>query len=183
MFNEANAVEDFIRDLLAGQQPRRNQIRDSQTVYNRDSAALSTTSLGWQYIPSGQLPRRETDVLIEQYLRDALIRLNPEIAAQPERADEVLFRLRAVILAVYGDGLVRANEEFTAWLRGERSMPFGPNHSHTTVRLIDFDNLGQNQFIVSTQITYKSPEKRFDLVLFVNGLPLVVCEAKTPVHP
>jgi type I restriction enzyme R subunit len=183
MFNEANAVEDFIRDLLAGQQPRRNQIRDSQTVYNRDSAALSATSLGWQYIPSGQLPRRETDVLVEQYLRDALIRLNPEIAAQPERADEVLFRLRAVILAVYGDGLVRANEEFTAWLRGERSMPFGPNHSHTSVRLIDFDDLGQNQFIVSTQITYKSPEKRFDLVLFVNGIPLVVCEAKTPVRP
>lgn len=183
MFNEANAVEDFIRDLLAGRQPGRNQVRDERTTYNRDSAALSATSLGWQYVPSGQLPRRETDVLVEQHLRHALIRLNPEIAAKPEHADEVLFRLRAVILAVYSDGLVRANEEFAAWLRGERSMPFGPNHSHTPVNLIDFDDVSRNQCVVTTQVTYKAPEKRFDLVLFVNGIPLVVCEAKTPVRP
>lgn len=57
---------------------------------------------------AGDMLRRETDVLVEQHLRDALIRLNPEIAAKPERADEMLFRLRAVILAVYSDGLVRA---------------------------------------------------------------------------
>ena len=183
MFNEANAVEDFIRDLLADHQPGRSQVRDGRSTYNRDSVALGTTSIGWQYIPSGQLPRRETDVLVEQHLRDALIRLNPEIAAKPERADEVLFRLRAVILAVYGDGLVRANEEFTAWLRGERSMPFGPNHSHTAVYLIDFDDVSRNQCVVTTQLTYKAPEKRFDLVLFLNGIPLVVCEAKTPVRP
>lgn len=183
MFNEANAVEDFIRDRLTSQQPRDKRIRDERTTYHRDTAALSTTSLGWQYVPGGQLPRRATDVLVEQQLREALVRLNPDIAARPERADEVLFRLRAVILAVHSDGLVRANEEFTAWLRGERSMPFGSNHSHVTVRLIDFDDLSQNQYVVTTQLTFKAPEKRFDLVLFVNGIPLIVCEAKTPVRP
>ncbi len=65
-------------------------------------------------------------------LREALIRLNPEIAAEPDRADEVLYRLRAILLVVRSDGLVRANEEFTAWLHGERSMPFGPNGEHVT---------------------------------------------------
>ena len=80
-------------------------------------------------------------MLVEPWLREALIRLNPEIAAQPDRADEVLYKLRAIVLSVRSDGLIRANEEFTAWLRGERSMPFGPNNEHVTVRLIDFDDL------------------------------------------
>lgn len=180
MFNEANSVENFIRDLLAGV-PK--SVRDSREGYGRDSAALSAAGLGWRYIPYDQLPRQQTEVLVEAHLRDALVRLNPEIAAQPDRADEVLYRLRAIILAVRGDGLVRANEEFTAWLRGERTMPFGPNNQHTTVRLIDFDELKNNQFVVTTQYTFKAPEKRFDLALLVNGVPLVIGEVKTPVRP
>ena len=42
------------------------------------------------------------------------------------------------------DGLVKANEEFAAWLLGERSMPFGANGEHVTIRLIDFDDIEQN---------------------------------------
>ena len=123
-------------------------------------------------------------MLVETHVREALIHLNPEIAAQPERADEVLYRLRAILLSVSGDGLVRANEEFSAWLRGERTMPFGPNNQHTPVRLLDLDDPANNRLVVTTQLTYKlGPERRFDLVLFANGIPLVVGEAKTPVRP
>jgi type I restriction enzyme, R subunit len=57
---------------------------------------------------------------------------------------------------VRSDGLIRANEEFTAWLRGERSMPFGENNQHVTVRLIDFDDLDNNQYIVTTQYTFRA---------------------------
>ena len=75
-----------------------------------------------------------------------------------------------------------------AWLTGQKSMPFGPNGEHTTVRLIDFEHLdddSSNQWIVSTEVTFKQGrlEKRFDLVLWCNGLPLVVGEAKTPIRP
>jgi type I restriction enzyme R subunit len=50
--------------------------------------------------------------------------------------------------------------------------------------LIDYDDLGKNQYIVTTQYTFRagSAERRADLVLFVNGLPLVLVEAKTPVR-
>ena len=41
---------------------------------------------------------------------DALIRLNPEIGAQPDRADDVLYRLRAILMGVRTDGLVKASE-------------------------------------------------------------------------
>lgn len=45
---------------------------------------------GWKYIPSDQLPRMYSDVLVEPMIKEALIRLNPEIAAEPSRADEVI---------------------------------------------------------------------------------------------
>jgi type I restriction enzyme R subunit len=122
-------------------------------------------------------------VLVEPWLRRSLIHLNPEVAAQPDRADEVLYKLRAIVLSVRSDGLIRANEEMTAWMRGERSMPFGPNDEHVPVRLIDFDDPKQNQYIVTQQFIYRAGpvERRADLVLLINGLPLVLIEAKTPV--
>jgi type I restriction enzyme R subunit len=184
MFNELNSVENFVRDLLAGKATG-PQVRELPPggFYGRDSIGLAAAGQGWHYIPGPQLPRAETDVLVESHLRDALLRLNPAIAAQPDRADEVFYRLRAILLTVRSDGLVRGNEAFTAWLRGEHTMPFGPNNEHIPVRLIDFDTPANNRYVVSTQVTFREPEKRFDLVLWVNGIPLVVGEAKTPVRP
>ena len=157
-FNESNTVEAFVRDRL--------------------------NALGWDFIDHATLPRQPQEILVEPHLRDALIRLNPTIAERPERADDVLYRLRAAIMTVRVTGLVKANEEFTAWLLGERSMPFGENGEHVTIHLIDFDDLKQNRFVVTQQFTLRAgkTEKRADLVLLVNGMPLVVIEAKTPVR-
>ncbi len=128
MFNEANSVENFIRDLLCSP-PATTRVR---TIREQDAAYTPI----WQYIPATQLRRKETDVLVEADLREALARLNPEIAAQPARADEVLHRLHTIIASVPSEGLVQANEKFAGWLLGEHTMPFGPNNEHTTVRLI-----------------------------------------------
>jgi len=90
--------------------------------------------------------------------------------------------LRAIILSVRTDGLVKANEEFAAWLNGERSMPFGEHGEHVTIRLIGGPE--ENTYVVTTQFIVRQGqvEKRADLVLLVNGMPLVVIEAKTPVR-
>ena len=142
------------------------------------------TKIGWGYLFGPKLSRSTTDVLVESDVVAALVRLNPEIAEEPVRADEVIYKLRAVIQGVVGDGLVAANEKFMSWLRGEQTMPFGSNGQHTTIRLVDFDDLANNRFVVSNQVTFDlGPEKRFDLVGFVNGIPLVFGEAKTPVRP
>ncbi|HCK7251056.1 TPA: HsdR family type I site-specific deoxyribonuclease [Pseudomonas aeruginosa] len=178
-FNESNTVEAYLYDLLSGPAKSApvNVVREPEATYGR-----SHKGIGWRRIASADIPRQHQDVLVEPWVREALIRLNPEIAAQPDRADEVLYKLRAIVLAVRSDGLIRANEEFTAWLRGERSMPFGQNNEHVPIRLIDFDNLDQNQYVVTQQFTFRagSAERRADLVLLVNGLPLVLIEAKTP---
>lgn len=180
MFNEANTVEAYVRDLLTGfiRAVPANTVQESQASYGP-----SPKGIGWRYAAPADVPRQIQEVLVEPWLREALIRLNPEIAAQPDRADEVLYKLRAIVLSVRSDGLIRANEEMTAWMRGERSMPFGSNNEHVPVRLIDLDDLSQNQYIVTQQYTYRAgpTERRADLVLLVNGLPLVLIEAKTPV--
>jgi len=185
MFNEQNTVENYIVNLLTGVTPPPVTGRES----HEDAAPYiplgrNHKGAGWHYVPAASLPRRVNDVFIEAYLREALIRLNPEIAAQPERADEVLYKLRAIVLSVRSDGLIRANEEFTAWLRGERSMPFGENNQHVTIHLLDYNNLDNNQYIASTQVTFRAgaAERRPDLVLYVNGIPLALLEAKTPVR-
>ncbi|ABM43718.1 type I site-specific deoxyribonuclease, HsdR family [Acidovorax sp. JS42] len=180
MFNESNTVEAYVRDLLAGpiKAAPVNTAQEPQASYGP-----SPKGIGWRYAAPSEVPRQIQEVLVEPWLRDALIRLNPEIAAQPDRADEVLYKLRAIVLSVRSDGLIRANEEMTAWMRGERSMPFGHNNEHVPVRLIDLDDLSQNHYIVTQQYTYRAgpTERRADLVLLVNGLPLVLIEAKTPV--
>src|SRR3989338_4416659 len=158
VFNEQNTVEHYVRDLLV--------------------------KMGWKYIPKEHLPRQDADVLVEEHLKQALIKLNPEIAEKPERAEEVLYKLRAILISVRGTGIVKTNEEFTKWLRNEKTMPFGENSEHTTVSLIDFDNIANNNFVVTTQYSFSSGQnRRPDLVLLVNGIPLVIGEAKTPVRP
>src|SRR6266436_617941 len=61
-------------------------------------------------------------------------------------------------------------------------MPFGPQGEHVTVRLVDSSQPTNNRLTVANQWTYQqgAVEKRFDVVFLVNGLPLVVGEAKTP---
>ena len=161
-FDEANAVRDFVRDLV--------------------------TSTTVQFVPGNELPRSVDEVMLEGRVKEGLMRLNPEVAADSHRADEVIYNLRAILIAARtSPHPVVANEEFMAWLTGQKSMPFGPNGDHTTVRLIDFDHPGDNtsnDWVISTEVTYQlgRVEKRFDLVLWCNGIPLVVGEAKTPVR-
>ena len=158
-FSEANTVEQMVLDTCI--------------------------KLGWRYVYAPMLTRQTSDVFVESLLRQALINLNPEIAAQPDRADEVIYKLRAILLTVQNDGLVRSNEALAEWLHGDRTMPFGPNGEHTTVRLIDFENSANNDLVVCNQWTYQVGQllKRFDVLLLVNGLPIVIGEAKTPVRP
>ena len=149
-FTESNTVEQMILDAAT------SLGSDTGSSIVRDKYASATSlpsgwsgSLGeemkpsrWTYVAATALLRQPGEVMVESWVRESLIALNPEIAEQPDRADEVIYALRAILLSVQGDGLVRANENFTAWLRGEKTMPFGPNGQHVAVRLIDFTHGG-----------------------------------------
>jgi type I restriction enzyme R subunit len=138
----------------------------------------------WQYKSPQELNRSVNEVLIESELKQSLIRLNPEITQNPYLADEVIYKLRAILISVHQVGLVRANEEFFKWLQGDKTMPFGENNRHVPVRLIDFDELKNNNFIATTQFRIHHRETKIpDVVLFINGIPVVIGEAKTPIRP
>jgi type I restriction enzyme, R subunit len=182
-FTESNTVEQMILDAVAPGGAKPSVIREDSPYYaGGESLGGEFRPAQWTYVPAAQLPRQLSDVMVEAWVREALIKLNPEIAAQPDRADEVIYNLRAILLSVGADGLVRANENFMSWLRGEKTMPFGKNGEHVPVRLLDTAQPANNRLTVSNQWIHQfgPVEKRFDVVFLVNGLPLVIGEAKTP---
>ena len=117
-FNELNSVEHFIIHQLTGLDLNAMKVSDTKATYG----------VQWVYKSADELQRSVNEVLVESDLKDALIRLNPEIAANPALADEVIYKLRAVLIAVNQVGLVKANEEFFKWMTGEKTMPFGKNN-------------------------------------------------------
>jgi type I restriction enzyme R subunit len=149
----------------------------------QDGLAEKIAELGWAGSPDVNLGRAEESVFIVSDLVAALVRLNPEIAENQERAGEVLARLRAVLLGVRNDGLVSSNEEFVQWMCGRRTVKYIGTEKDAQVRLIDFDNPRANNLRVTTEAKFQvgREHRRYDIVLWVNGLPVVVGEMKTPV--
>ena len=76
-FNEANTVEAFIRDRLCGGVTHHTAVGPGLA---RRQGRVS--GLGWHFLAPQNLRRQSHEVLVEEQVREALIRLNPEIAAQ-----------------------------------------------------------------------------------------------------
>ncbi|RFB41300.1 type I restriction endonuclease subunit R [Bacillus sp. RC] len=140
---------------------------------------------GWKYIPAEELPRQHFDVIVEPMLREALIRLNPEIAEDPSRADEVIYKLRTVILSVQTHNLVTQNELFKKMVFEENSYPFGKDGRMIPIRFfgtLTKENISLNEYVVTNQWVFPKEDggKRLDIVLLINGLPIAIGELKTP---
>lgn len=181
-FTELNSVEHYIIHQMTGvnlnASHESNQVNEPHVQYGHYS------QVQWQFQTPEQLGRGVNEVLVESVLVKALIRLNPEIEANPNLADEVIHKLRAILISVNQVGLVKANEEFFAWMTGERTMPFGENNRHVPVKLIDFDDLTRNDYVVTNQFRIHHRETKIpDVILMINGIPVVVGEAKTPIRP
>jgi len=144
---------------------------------------LTRPDLGWDFWPGASLDRPSDAVLVESEVVAALHRLNPAIAAAPDRVNEVLPKLRAAILAVRDDGLIQANRRLLEWLRGQQTVRFVGTDEFVPIHLLDLQSPRSNALVVSTEVTYHagSEQRRYDLVLWVNGFPLVVGETKTPI--
>lgn len=137
--------------------------------------------VGWDRLHGDELPRDEHDVVIEDWARDALLALNPELVADPESTDLVLHEINQTVLDAH-NGLVSANERLTVMLRGDHSFTT-IDGEHVPRRLIDFEVLDNNRYTVADEVRIAGAVKkrRFDVVYYVNGFPLVVAETKTPV--
>ncbi len=142
---------------------------------------------GWKYIEAENLPRQHNDVMIEPMVKEALIRLNPVIAEEPSRADEVIYKLRSLILSTHDHDLVTRNESFKKLIFEENSFPFGKDGRMVPIRFFGTltpEDLALNEYVVTNQWGYPTVEggKRLDIVLLINGFPVVIGELKTPVR-
>ena len=156
-----------------------------------DPARRLLERLGWTYVPAEHLaPERATerDVLLKDRVRAALLRLNDGMTgAQAERVIYDLVRANGV-------GMARNQLVHEYLTYGMTLTVEGPGGRDTrTVKFFDFDDpeSGLNEFVVTTQFRVRHGNEKGDLnddqrmvipdlVLFVNGIPLVVMEAKSP---
>lgn len=148
---------------------------------------LTLQKNGWKYIEAENLPRQYEDVMVEPMVKEALIRLNPVIAENPSLADEVIYKLRALILSTQAHDLVTRNEKFKKLIFEENSFPFGENGRMVPIRFFGTmtpEDLSLNEYVVTNQWVYPSVEngKRLDIVLLINGFPIAIGELKTPVR-
>lgn len=145
---------------------------------------------GWIYVEPKFVPRLPDEVLVTEWLLEALLKLNP---ITPEQSEQVIYKLRAAITSAgQAEGLVEANDKFRKLLFEENSYPFGRDGDNINIRFFsngkDKDgNEYKNRCVVTNQWEYprlsKEGGKRLDLVFLINGIPMVVGEAKTPVRP
>lgn len=140
---------------------------------------------GWKYIPAEELPRDYSDVYVESMVKDALVRLNPVIAEDPSRADEVIFKLRALVLSTNQQNLVTQNEAFKQFVFEKNSYPFGKDGRQVSIDFFGTEINGKrdkNEYVVTNQWVYPKKEggKRLDIVLLINGFPVSIGEVKTP---
>ena len=147
------------------------------TEANYENAVLQLIgALGYSHVYGPEVERDHRDPLYSEVLESALVAVNP---ALPRAAiDEALFKLRNI----ENGSLVQRNSIFTDYLQAGIEVTFSHNgeEKHDRVRLIDYENPDRNSFLVANQWTFvEHSEKRPDVVVFVNGLPLVVVEYPT----
>lgn len=128
--------------------------------------------LGYEYIYGPEIERDYKEVILKDIFLKSLFRINPDITI--EIADEVYRKVRNFT----NIGLVQANYEFYHMLYVGVEIPIEGDKTYTA-KLIDRNNIENNNFHVINQYTiveYK--EKRPDVIVFINGIPLVVFELK-----
>jgi type I restriction enzyme R subunit len=128
----------------------------------------------------GSYPERNfAEVILKKRMHTAIDRINPHIPAEA-RAEAFKKALRTPSLS-----LIDSNEAFHHMLTEGIDVKFsvGDGKSRTDkVWLVDFDHPEQNEFLAVNQLTVveNNTNKRPDIVIFINGLPLVVIELKNP---
>lgn len=159
--NESNIEKNLI-DLLTAQ--------GYDYFYGPDIAPYSVNS------------QRESfaSVVLESHLKKSLKRLNPNI---PESARQEAYQQ---IINLGSQDLMANNEKFHNFLTDGITVEYfkDGNTKGINVRLLDLESIENNSFWAVNQFVIKenNSEKRLDVVIFVNGIPLVVVELKSAIN-
>lgn len=145
--------------------------------YENSIIELFQNDLGYDYVYGPSVERDFTSPLYEEVLLYSLYRINKSLPK--EAIDEAIHKVKNYEL---GD-LVSKNETFMDYLQNGVPVKYfdGDEERSTIVYLIDYDDIHNNSFIISNQWTFiENSTKRPDIIIFINGLPLVLAELKSP---
>ena len=147
-------------------------------------AITQLKQLGWKYIHGAELTPEAgaraylRDVVLVEQLNASIKRINPWIT------DENLKKVSRELTHPNFSGLMEYNHAIYQTLVNYQSVEqdLGKGRKGQTVKIIDFDNLDNNEFICTNQFKVKGANQKIipDIVCFVNGLPLAIIECKSP---
>ena len=152
---------------------------EKQLVENRMITQLQ--ELGYEYVHGSSLDsERESrgEFVLKERLSKAILRLNNWLS------DTNLAKVMRSITHIESTSLMEANQKLNEMIVNMISVQqdLGKGKKNQTVKLIDFEKPENNEFLVVDQFTISNANGniRPDLVIFVNGLPLVIVECKSP---
>ena len=149
----------------------------TEASYENSVVELFRNDLSYEYAYGPNIDRDFYSPLYEDILIDSLYRLNKELP--DEAVQEAIYKLKN-----FENGeLVQKNAVFMDYLQNGIPVRFfvdGEERS-SIVYIVDYKNTNNNSFIVVNQWTFiENSKKRPDIILFLNGLPLVLVELKSP---
>lgn len=137
--------------------------------------------LGYSYLNGSTDDERASinEVVLETRLKDAIRRINPWL--NDNNANNAFKEITSFTSA----STIEANEFVHTLLSSQHYTPkqvIDGKETYRGVSFIDFDNIDNNDFLVVNQMKFKGQERNsiFDIVVFINGLPLAVIECKSP---
>lgn len=121
------------------------------------------------------------EIVLKGRLNQAILRLNPWLS------DTNLAKVTRSITHIESTSLMEANQKFHEMIVNMISVQqdLGKGKKNQTVKFIDFERPENNEFLVVDQFTISNAQGniRPDLIIFINGLPLVIVECKSPMLP
>ena len=131
----------------------------------------------WRFVLADELEREATEepLLTAAFIR-AMKRLNKNIEIGDDEVKQVLNELK-----LRGSGSEDAKKILNYFKDGV-PVKFEKERVVKYVKLFDYDNVAKNDFVISRQITHQAGDKqiRNDIILYINGIPLVNIECKNP---
>ncbi|MCI8467941.1 MAG: type I restriction endonuclease subunit R [Eggerthellaceae bacterium] len=153
----------------------------SEGDYEQSLIEFMRDELGYEYLHGPDVARTSDaydDAFLPDVIEEAVSSINKSLSRAAIRA--ALDKIENI----EGATLVQKNEAFTDMLQNGVEVRYFDDDEdvNALVRLVDYDNPENNVFHVVNQWTYveRGTNKRPDMIVFVNGLPLVVFELKSP---
>lgn len=139
-------------------------------------------SYGYSYLIGSELVEERNgrgSIVLEERLSKAIKKLNEWIS------DTNVEKIIKQLVSIQSEDMWQANQIVYDWLFGQGIsvlQDLGGGKKNQTVHIFDFDEISNNDFLVVNQISYTNANGtiRPDIVIYINGLPLVLIECKSP---